>query len=59
LVKTEALQASISSERLLARAKDLYEIAKLGEGEYNHPTRVIGSQGRLAPSLCVELDTYH
>jgi aminopeptidase Y len=45
LVDSEALQASISSEKLLARAKDLYEIAKLGEEEYNHPTRVIGSKG--------------
>lgn len=46
LVDTEALQASISSENLLSRAKELYEVAKLGEAEFNHPTRVIGSKGR-------------
>jgi aminopeptidase Y len=45
LVSTEALQASIKSDNLLARAKELYEVAKLGEEEYNHPTRVIGSDG--------------
>jgi hypothetical protein len=45
LVDTEALQAAIKSENLLSRAKELYEIAKLGEPEYNHPTRVIGSEG--------------
>jgi len=31
----------------MARAKKMYEIAKLGEEEYNHPTRVIGSAGHL------------
>ncbi|KAF2125190.1 aminopeptidase Y precursor [Dothidotthia symphoricarpi CBS 119687] len=31
----------------MTRAKKLYEIAKLGEEEYNHPTRVIGSDGHL------------
>jgi aminopeptidase Y len=45
LVDSEALQAAIKAENLLARAEDLYEIAKLGEAEYNHPTRVIGSAG--------------
>lgn len=45
LVDTEALQDAISADNLLARAKELYEIAKLGEEEYNHPTRVIGSDG--------------
>lgn len=45
LVSTEALQASIKSDNLLARAEELYKIAKLGEEEYNHPTRVIGSEG--------------
>ena len=48
LIDSEALQASISSDNLLARAKELYKIAKLGEDEYNHPTRVIGSEGELA-----------
>ncbi|KAJ0346491.1 hypothetical protein COL154_007981 [Colletotrichum chrysophilum] len=47
LVETEALQDTITSDNLLARAKELYEIAKLGEEEYNHPTRVIGSDGHL------------
>ena len=47
LVSSDALQAAISSEALLARAKKLFQIAKLGEGEYNHPTRVIGSDGHL------------
>ncbi|KAK4135740.1 Zn-dependent exopeptidase [Trichocladium antarcticum] len=47
LVDSEALQASISGDKLLARAEELYEIAKLGEDEYNHPTRVIGSEGHL------------
>lgn len=45
LVDSEALQAAIKAESLLARAEDLYKIAKLGENEYNHPTRVIGSAG--------------
>lgn len=45
LVETEALQDTITSDNLLARAKELYEIAKLGEEEFNHPTRVIGSDG--------------
>jgi len=47
LVDSEKLQESITQESLLARAKELYEIAKLGEDEYNHPTRVIGSKGHL------------
>ncbi|KAK2057437.1 peptidase family M28 [Colletotrichum caudatum] len=45
LVETKALQDTISAENLLSRAKELYDIAKLGEEEYNHPTRVIGSDG--------------
>ncbi|KAK1974609.1 peptidase family M28 [Colletotrichum cereale] len=45
LVETNALQDTISADNLLSRAKELYEIAKLGEEEYNHPTRVIGSDG--------------
>ncbi|GKT64281.1 aminopeptidase Y [Colletotrichum tofieldiae] len=47
LVETEALQDTISAENLLARAKELYDIAKLGEEEFNHPTRVIGSDALL------------
>lgn len=46
-INSSALQDLISSDRLFARAKKLYEVAKLGEGEYNHPTRVIGSAGGL------------
>ncbi|KAK2025456.1 peptidase family M28 [Colletotrichum zoysiae] len=45
LVETKALQDTISADNLLSRAKELYEVAKLGEEEYNHPTRVIGSDG--------------
>jgi hypothetical protein len=46
LVNSSALQDVISGDRLFARAKKLYEVAKLGEHEYNHPTRVIGSAGK-------------
>ncbi|KAH6679978.1 peptidase family M28 [Plectosphaerella plurivora] len=45
LIDTEALQDLIKGDNLLERAKTLYEIAKLGQDEYNHPTRVIGSDG--------------
>lgn len=45
LVDSEELQASISIDSLLERAKDLYKIAELSHHEYNHPTRVIGSDG--------------
>ncbi|PVI05535.1 aminopeptidase-like protein Y [Periconia macrospinosa] len=45
LVESPALQDLISADRLEVRAKRLYDIAKLGEHEYNHPTRVIGSAG--------------
>ncbi len=48
LVDTEALQAAIKSENLVARAEDLFKIAQLGEPEYNHPTRVIGSAGKFS-----------
>lgn len=47
LVNTTELQDTISGDRLMLRAKKLFEIAKLGEEEYNHPTRVIGSKGHL------------
>jgi aminopeptidase Y len=46
LVDSSALQDLVSKDRLVRRAKELYEIAKLGEDEYNHPTRVIGSAGK-------------
>lgn len=45
LVNSSELQDLISGDRLMVRAKKLYEIAKLGEPEFNHPTRVIGSDG--------------
>lgn len=48
LVNSSALQDLISGDRLDVRARKLYDIAKLGEEEYNHPTRVIGSAGRPA-----------
>ena len=47
LVSSEKLQAKIDKHSLLSRAKELYEIAKASEDEYNHPTRVIGSPGRF------------
>ncbi|KAK3368789.1 peptidase family M28 [Podospora didyma] len=47
LVDTEKLQSTITKKNLLVRAKELFEIAKLGEPEYNHPTRVIGSAGHV------------
>lgn len=47
LVNSEALQAAISGDRLLAKAKDLFEIAELSHDDYNRPTRVIGSKGKL------------
>lgn len=48
LVESSALQDLITGDRLEVRAKRLYDIAKLGEHEYNHPTRVIGSAGRFS-----------
>jgi len=60
LVNSTELQDLISGDRLLTRAKKLYEIAKLGEEEYNHPTRVIGSAGmsrHVRPTLNVLIVT--
>lgn len=48
IVDSEELQASIKSKNLYKRAERLYEIAKLGQDEFNHPTRVIGSDGMYA-----------
>ena len=45
LVDTDELQDRIHSKNLYKRAEDLYEIAKLGEDEFGHPTRVIGGEG--------------
>lgn len=49
LIETEKLQASISKESLKKRAEDFYELAKQGEEEYGHPTRVIGGKGESIP----------
>ena len=54
LVDTEALQASINAYNLEKRAYALYGIAKLGQDEYGHPTRVIGSAGHQGTLAYVE-----
>ncbi|KAF2636936.1 aminopeptidase-like protein Y [Massarina eburnea CBS 473.64] len=56
LINSTELQELISGDRLFERAKKLFEIAKLGEDEYNHPTRVIGSAGH-AGTLSYIYDT--
>lgn len=45
LISSPLLQEQVKAENLLDRARQLYKIAELGEDEYNHPTRVIGSKG--------------
>lgn len=55
LVDSEALQDLISGARLMNRAKELFDIAKLSEHEYNHPTRVIGSDGKCAHVMTIAL----
>lgn len=47
LVSSDALESHITKENLLKRAKELEAIAQEGINEYNHPTRVIGSKGKL------------
>ncbi len=47
LISSEAIQDLISVKNLKKRAEELYEIAELSLDEYNHPTRVIGSPGKL------------
>jgi len=47
MIDSQSLQDTITAENLLKRAKKLYQIAKLGEDEYNHPTRVIGGHGHV------------
>lgn len=54
LVDTEKLQSLISAFQLEERANVLYEIAKKGEDEYGHPTRVIGSKGHQATLTYIE-----
>lgn len=51
IVDSQALQDAISIDRLLDRAQDLYKIANLSCHEYNHPTRVIGSEGKTLSRL--------
>jgi aminopeptidase Y len=51
LVSSEALEAQITAKNLFKRAQQLFKIAEEGVEEYNHPTRVIGSKGKLGPSL--------
>ncbi|KAM0721302.1 hypothetical protein Q7P37_003590 [Cladosporium fusiforme] len=48
LVDSDALQAKIKGDNLLARAEDLYKLAELSIHDYNRPTRVIGSAGHAA-----------
>ena len=45
LIDSEKLQAMISGDNLMKRAKELYHSAQSSEDEFNHPTRVIGSEG--------------
>ncbi|EIN04935.1 aminopeptidase [Punctularia strigosozonata HHB-11173 SS5] len=45
LVDSTVLQSTITKDNLLKRAQDLYEIAKVSVDEWQHPTRVIGSEG--------------
>ncbi|KAG6038590.1 hypothetical protein E4U41_004012 [Claviceps citrina] len=47
-INTDELQDRIKIGNLWKRAEKLYELAKLGEDEHGHPTRVIGSRGHLA-----------
>ena len=47
LVSSEALEAQVTEKNLRKRAEKLFEIAQKGVEEYNHPTRVIGSEGML------------
>lgn len=46
LVSSEALEGAITANKLMARARKLYEIAQESREEYGRPTRVIGSKGR-------------
>lgn len=48
LIDTQELQDLIKVKNLYKRAEKLYDIAKSSEEEYNHPTRVIGSEGKLS-----------
>ncbi|KAH7039756.1 aminopeptidase-like protein Y [Microdochium trichocladiopsis] len=54
LVDSQKLQDSISIDALVKRAEKLFDIAKLSEHEYNHPTRVIGSAGHVGTLKYIE-----
>ena len=56
LISSEALQDLIKTKNLRERSKELYKIAELSLDEYNHPTRVIGSPGKLQQSHCPLLE---
>lgn len=47
LVDSASLQERIDPDNLLARAKALYQVAETSVDEYGHPTRVIGSEGKI------------
>lgn len=49
-IDTKKLQADIDINKLVARAEALAKVADLSLPEYNHPTRVIGSQGENCPN---------
>ena len=49
LVSSQALEDSITADKLMARARHLFEIAKESEEEHARPTRVIGSKGTSVP----------
>ncbi|KAI4726632.1 Zn-dependent exopeptidase [Aureobasidium sp. EXF-10728] len=46
-IDSKKLEADIDIKKLVARAEDLAKIAEASIPEYNHPTRVIGSEGHL------------
>lgn len=52
VVSSKALQDDITVAALLKRAKHFSKLADTSFEEYNHPTRVIGSEGNsISPSL--------
>ncbi|KAK6538880.1 hypothetical protein TWF694_010438 [Orbilia ellipsospora] len=53
-VTEDLLAGTIDTKNLLSRAHDLYTAAKISEGHYNHPTRVIGSLGHLGTIKYIE-----
>lgn len=55
LVDSETLQAQIHKFPLERRSQLFYSFAQQGEEEYGHPTRVIGSKGKLGVPGTTEL----